>query len=174
MCSSVRLFAAGHAAELYLKAAHTFLFGSIDTAIGLGHDVKKIWDACKKEDDTFLAGHEIRDSILDVDFLDPAVRSGLTESEQRHLSEHQALYVIAKRDYLPNLKYFGLPWKPRRDGGTVIVWRYPDESLISFFGDLRRYLGHPLKGRADIIGDMLEYNEVPPPAACFLQKLSQG
>jgi len=170
MCHSVQLFTVGHAVELYLKAAHTKLLGDMQKAMRFGHNVRQLWDACKAKDPTFLTGREIRSSVLDVDFLNPAVRSGLSRGDQMHFVQHQALYIVAK--HLMNLKYLRLPWVPPRRGPAAFGWIFHDDYWIAFFGDLRKYLGHPEKHRRDIIGDLLD--DVTPSAAWFLRRLSQG
>ena len=65
----VKLFEIGHTVELYLKATSTKLTGDIDRAIKFGHNIKAIWDECKKLDGSFLPNYEIRDTIFNSDFI---------------------------------------------------------------------------------------------------------
>ena len=57
----VKIFTIGHALELYLKAVIAKQTGSVDKAVGFGHDIKKMWDKCKRIDPQFMHGYEIRE-----------------------------------------------------------------------------------------------------------------
>ncbi len=167
---SVLIFSVGHALELYLKAAHAKLFGDFDEALGFGHRVKDLWDACKKGDCAFLPNHEIRDAIFSLDFLDQQVFKTLSRDDQLHFIKYQSLYIIAK--HLQDLKYLGLPWKTRKKRGTTgMAWVQPDPYWITLFRDLRGYLGYPPHGKADFIKQQMDLGMIPPTAASYLSGL---
>jgi hypothetical protein len=169
---SVVTFSVGHALELYLKAAHTKLFGDFDKALKFGHRVKDLWDACKKGDCAFLPNHEIRDAIFSVDFLDQQVFKTLSGDDQLHFIDHQSLYIVAK--HLQDLKYLGLPWKTWKNWGTTknasIFYLHPDPYWIALFSDLRGYLGYPPHGKADFIKQHMN-GGITPAAAGYLSGL---
>jgi hypothetical protein len=170
---SVVIFSVGHALELYLKAAHTKLFGDFDKALKFGHSVKSLWDACKKRDSAFLPNHEIRDAIFSLDFLAPQVFETLSRDDQLHYADHQNLYMIAK--HLQDLKYLWLPWNTWKGWGTTpnagFFYFHHDPYWIALFSDLRGYLGHPEHGFADFIGQQMKLGNIPPAAAQYLSGL---
>jgi hypothetical protein len=51
----VNRFEIGHTVELYLKTTNTKLTGDTDRAIKFGHNIKAIWDECKKLDSSFFS-----------------------------------------------------------------------------------------------------------------------
>jgi len=166
----VAIFTVGHALELYLKAAHTKLFGDVEKVIKKGHNIKSLWDECKKRDGAFLPNHEIRGSILKVDFLDQHVFKTLTKDDQEHYIRYQNLYLIAK--HLSDIKYFSLPWNSRKKGGEkAVCWTSHDSYWITLFKDIRVYLGYPPKGKADFVEQQLRTGMLPSYAVHYLRGL---
>lgn len=162
----------GHAVELYLKAAHIKLYNDEDRAIGHGHHLQDIWRECRQRDPNFMRAYDIRDSILSKDFFDPKVAESFSEPDLLNFDYHRSLYAIIQQ--LQNLKYFGLPWKPkpRRPGGMYgVVTEHRDRYWIRFFKDLRNYLGYPSASTANIIKFELEHSAVslPPETAAYLK-----
>jgi hypothetical protein len=161
-------FSVGHAVELYLKAAHTKLFGDINAAIKHGHRIKDLWDACRQENPNFMKGYAFRDHVFSVDFLDGSVFKHLSSEDQLHFIENQSLYVVFK--HLQDLKYLGLPWKSR-SGPMALGFVHPDPYWTQFVRTLRTHLEYPPRDHADRILQMLELGCLPPDAAHYLQAL---
>ena len=150
------VFIIGHAVELYLKAAHIKIYNDEERAIGFGHRLHDIWSECKSRNAKFMQAFDIRDSIFKQDFFDPKVVMQLSEADKINFDSHRNLYAILKE--LQNLKYWGVPWKPKRLAETSIVTQWPDMFWVRFFKDLRGFLGHPSADHADIIRIELEHN----------------
>jgi hypothetical protein len=167
--TSVVIFSVGHALELYLKAAYTKLSVNLNEAIKFGHDVKRLWDACKERDPTFLQGHELRDSICSADPLVSQRWEKLSRDDLEHWANHQVLYVVAK--HLQDLKYWGLPWTTLENNGAMksICYLHPDPYWIALFRDLRGFLGYPEHGKGDFIKQHMK--DIPPAAASYLSGL---
>ena len=165
---SVKLFSIGHALELYLKAAYTKITGNIDQAIGLRHDLPKIWKDCQKEDPAFLPGYELRQSVLDQDLLHGEVYSNLDKDDRKHFSQNRELYVVAK--YLADLKYLGAPLKNVK-GAFALAIVFPNPKWVELFKELRAYLGHPEEGKLDIIQHHIEEGKLPPTSVEFLRQI---
>ena len=169
--SSVVLFTVGHTVELYLKSAHTKIFGDIYEAIKFGHRIKDLWDTCKKQDGSFMTEYELRDSIFSVDFLDQDVLQGLTKDDELHFISHQSFYLVTK--HLQDLKYLGLPWKTRQKKSLGVAFLHPDPFWVDFFKTIRAYLGYPEKGRGDHIAQLLKLGHLSEHAADHLKGLYQ-
>ena len=56
----VKLFLAGHALELYLKAALSKMTGDPSQAVQFRHRVKQLFDKCQSMDPLFLPNYELR------------------------------------------------------------------------------------------------------------------
>lgn len=164
---NVKLFTIGHTVELYLKAAITKITGDIERAINFGHQVKRIWDDCKAKDSGFMPRYEIRDDIYRIDLLNRPYE-GLSKEDIIHLGNNYELYVIAK--HLPDLKYLGAPLKTMK-GTAGLYLIHPHDYWIHFLKDIRHYLGHPAKGRRDIISFHMARSNMPPETVQFLQGL---
>jgi len=169
---NVKAFAIGHTLELYLKAANTKITGDIDRAIGFGHELKHIWDDCKLRDQNFMPSFEIRDSVFKSDFFklssSRGLKNKLNKDDIGHFLKNQELYVIAK--HLPDLKYLGAPLKTIK-GAFAFGFIHPNPYWIMFFKELRGYLGHPQKGRVDIISDHIDKRDLPVQSIQYLEDL---
>lgn len=163
------LYSIGHAIELYLKAAHTVKFGDIGTAIGFGHRLWDIWNACRANDSGFMSAYQFRDEVRSIDLLDPAAADGLGVDARTHLIEHQLFYLVLK--HLPDLKYFGLPWKTRKPMPSAVGFVHPDSRWIDFVRELRRCIGHPARDRADRVEQLIDSQVLPEVAANYLRGL---
>ena len=163
-------FSVGHAIELYLKSAHTKLFGDINAAIQHGHKIKDLWDECRKRDPNFMKGYGFRDHIFEMDVLDGSVFKRLTADDRMHFLQNRSLYVVFK--HLQDLKYLGSPWKTR-SGPWALGYRHPDPYWTVFIRRLRAYLGYPSQDRADHISQILELGRLPDHAADYLRALYQ-
>ncbi len=166
--SIVKLFSIGHALELYLKAANTKIDGDIDKAIKFGHELEELWIDCKAKDPSFLPGYELRPSVLKRNLLQPASYSSLDKDDQLHFLKYQELYVVM--NHLADLKYYGTPLKKVKGESSL--------SMISFnplwaelFKELRAYLGHPQKGKLDMIQHHIEEGKLPSISVEFLRQI---
>lgn len=166
----VNLFAIGHTIELYLKAANTKFTKDIDRAINFGHNIKCIWDDCKK-DPKFMPNFEIRDSVFNSDFLSGSRTKGSAKADQLHYLKNQELYILAK--HLPDLKYLGAPLKTVK-GAYALGYIHPNPYWIAFLKELRDYIGHPKKGRLDVIAHHLQEGDLPPQSIQYLKGLYGG
>jgi hypothetical protein len=100
---SVKMFSVGHALEIYLKAANTKMTQDIGRAIGFGHDIKSLWDDCKRTDAAFMTSYEIDDAIFSAYlFNQPKLQKDLTREQWLRFLHNQELYVVAH--FLPELK----------------------------------------------------------------------
>src|SRR4051812_6919500 len=64
---SVSRFALAHSIECYLKSAYILQTGDEQSAISFGHNLAKLWQACKDYDPTFMPDYEVRPSVLAAD-----------------------------------------------------------------------------------------------------------
>jgi hypothetical protein len=140
---SASLFSIGHAFELYLKAVHTKNSGNVDEAIKFGHNVKKLWEECKKKDSSFLSDYEIRPRIRSKElFMGSEDYSTMSKDDLLHFLQNKHLYLIV--EHLPDLKYFGLKWTTSsKKDGMSIGWCSHDPYWIKLFRYLRKYLEYP-------------------------------
>jgi hypothetical protein len=166
---SVKLFLLGHTTELYLKAAYVRMFADVPRAIKFGHDIKNIFNACKSHDSAFLYEYELRDHILQINFLDCQQIMKLPRDDQMHFIKNQNLYVIAKHQQ--DLKYIGLPWKTLPVGRRSFVMMGLDPYWIKFFRTIRSYLGYPNPPHADRIMQYLNIGGLPDAAVVYLRGL---
>lgn len=143
----------GHAVELYLKATLAKQTGNNSAAIGYGHNIKRLWDACKSNDANFIPEYKIRNIIFDKsryvdglninDWYNDLVASG----EVEHYHRNQELYTIAW--LLPDLKYTFAPSKVQGRKSEIVSWPHP--YWVDFFKAIRCYLDYPGAGRRDAI-----------------------
>jgi hypothetical protein len=167
---SVTMFSVGHTVELYLKAVYARHIGSVDDAIGYGHNIKGLWDACKTHDRNFMPDYEIRDEVYEVYTLERGERfeERFSEDDWESYRKLPELYLVAK--YLPDLRYF---WSPFRsiEGEYAMSSMHPNPSWIEFFRELRRYLGHPSPGELDFIRHQIDAGSLPDSARRYLERL---
>lgn len=163
----VKLFAIGHTVELYLKAANTKFRKDINRAIKFGHNIKSIWNDCKK-DSKFMPSFEIKDSVFNRDFLSASEVERLDEADRLHYFRNQEFYVVAK--LLPDLKYLGAPLKSVK-GAYALGFIHPNPYWIDFLRELRDYIGHPQKNRLDIIAHHLQEDDLPQQSIQYLKGL---
>ena len=164
----VKLFSVGHAFELYLKAANTKITGDIDRAIKFGHNLPKIWRDCEAQDRNFLPGWELRASILARNLFDSKDYDKLDKDDLQQFLKHQEIYVVAK--HLMDLKYLGAPLKSIK-GAYAMALFFPNPTWAKLLRDFRRYLGHPQKGKLDIIQYHIEQGELPANSLEFLREV---
>jgi hypothetical protein len=107
-----RMFAIGHATELYLKAAYLNSHpGATPQSLigGFNHAIASLLAKCKKASPELLRDYELRPELLKRDDLfGGATRAMLEEGRNEYFSHflrHQELYLAAKA--LQDLKYFG-------------------------------------------------------------------
>ncbi|OGN94413.1 MAG: hypothetical protein A2Z75_03075 [Chloroflexi bacterium RBG_13_50_10] len=169
---NVKLFAIGHTIELYLKAANTKITEDIDEAIRMGHNIKRIWDDCKRRDQNFMPSFEIRDSVFQSDLFQlhssEDSRNKLNKDDLLHFYQNQELYIIAK--HLPDLKYLGAPLKSIK-GAYALAVIHPNPYWITFLKELRGYLGHPEKGKLDAISHHIDEGDLPVQSIQYLKGL---
>jgi len=162
---AVTLFAVGHAVELYLKAVNL----KCDGKTRLSHEIKDLWDDCKRRDAAFMPSYEIRQSALDAPLF-----SGRNEFEFLNAADcesffsNMGLYLVAK--LLPDLKYAGLEMQ-RHSGPFARGSVYPDPYWIKFFSGLRAYLQYPAPEYRDPIAQHLRSGDVPARAREYLRGL---
>jgi len=165
---AVKLFSIGHAFELYVKAANAKQTGDVDGAVKFGHNIPKLWADCKRRDGAFLPQFELRPSVLARDLLDVNSYEQLTADDLRHFLENQEIYVIAK--YLADLKYFGAPMKQVKGAYAIgMITLHP--KWAELFRALRKYLGHPMGSKTDILRHYAERGGLPPSSTAFLQAI---
>ncbi len=164
----VKFFEIGHTVELYLKAAYTKKTGNIDDAVNFGHKLKKIWDACKTLDPSFMPQYVINDSIYYSDFISDNGASLSSVNCVQYL-ENQELYVILK--HLPDIKYLGAPLRTVKEGQSAWVILSQNPYWISFLKELRHYLGYPLPNHHDWIKTCITQKSIPPSAIEYLTNL---
>ncbi|MDP2719759.1 MAG: hypothetical protein Q8P44_08030 [Dehalococcoidia bacterium] len=165
--SGVKLFAIGHTVELYLKAANTMLTNDIDRAINFGHNLKAIWDDCKK-DSKFMPSFVFRDSVFNRYFLSESEAKCLDKADLLHYLENQEFYIVAK--YLSDLKYLGAPLKSVK-GAFSFGYVHQHPYWIKFLRELRDYIGHPNETRQDIIAHHLQEGDLPKQSTQYLKEL---
>lgn len=169
---SVSMFAIGFTVELYLKAVYAKYTGSVEDAIRHGHNVKRLWDACKSHDRNFMPDYEIRDEVYEAYTLERGEhfeeRLRLSEDDWESYCKFPELYLVAK--YLSDLRYF---WSPFRsiEGLYSMPSFHPNASWIDFVRELRRYLGHPSPGGGDFIRRKIDEGSLPADARRYLQSL---
>jgi len=132
-------FTAGHALELYLKAAVT-AHASFKEAKDLGHRLPKLWNLCEEYPGFPLKGL-IQPPLLDKasKIYDQNVRAKLHPELRKHLSENEILYLSLR--HVQDLKYLGLP------GQTIAPDQYltfalpvPNKVAIWQLGTLARWV----------------------------------
>ena len=162
---SVKLFSIGHAFELYLKAASTKITGDIDHAVGFSHRIPALWADCKKLDPQFLPEFDLRQSVLDLDLLQPIERTQLSDTDFDHYMRHQEIYVVAK--YLADLKYLGAPLKKVKGAYAIFSFSHHPK-WAELFRAFRKYLGHPSQGKSDVLKFHVESGKLPESSTQFL------
>lgn len=166
--TSTKLFSIGHALELYLKAAYSKMTGNVDEAIKFGHNIEKLWDACKNKDPKFLPNYELRTSVISQDILTGPIDKVLSKDDFFHFLKHQELYIVAK--HLADLKYFGAPLKTVK-GAYAFGYVFTNPLWEDLFVELRQYLGHPEKDKLDVLRHHLEDSNLPVSSTEFLKKI---
>lgn len=162
---AVKLFAVGHAVELYLKAVNL----KMDGKTRLGHEINDLWSDCKNRDPAFMPSYEIRQSVLHAPLFAGKDLSGLLSAPDfEHYYRNSWLYLTAK--LLPDLKYGGLEMQ-RHTGPFGIAYLYPEFHWIEFFRGLRRYLHYPAPNYHDPIAMHLRNGDLPVSASDYLQRL---
>jgi hypothetical protein len=166
---SVKSFAAGHAVELYLKAAVEKLTGNVEHAANFGHRIDKLWAECKRRDSQFMPQYEIRDSVLHADLFSGCdLTKEFNPTDLESYFQHLELYTVAK--LLPDLKYDGLPMR-RHSGPYARAWIYPNPYWTRFFREFRKFLKFPEAGHRDTIAEHIRDGSLPPAAVAFLRGL---
>jgi hypothetical protein len=107
-------FSAGHAIELYLKAA-VAAHESMAKATSFGHKLWSLWRCCEAYEQFPLKGLLRSDLVdLDRDIYSSTARQAFPEDVRRHLSHNELLYLAIR--HVQDLKYLGTPGKSLRDG----------------------------------------------------------
>lgn len=172
---SVSMFSIGFTVELYLKGVYAKHIGSVDDAIGYGHNIKRLWDVCKSHDRNFMPDYEIRDEVYEVYTLERGERERgecfekrLSEDDREAYFKCPELYLVAK--YLSNLRYF---WSPFRsiEGPYSMTYFHPNPFWIDFVREIRRYLGHPSPDCLDFVRHKIDEGDLPLRAVRYLQGL---
>ena len=101
----VKLFAVGHTVELYLKAANTKFTKDINSAINFGHNIKSIWNDCKR-DSKFMPSFEIRDSVFNRDFLLVKEVKSLDKDDRLHFFDNPMFFSNSSKEVLYTLYNF--------------------------------------------------------------------
>jgi hypothetical protein len=139
----------GHAVELYLKAAYTKQTCDIDGAIRFGHDIEKLFTACKKNDPKFM-------KVFD------SKKGG---SDTYNLMKHREFFVIA--DTLSDLKYLGASRKKITNIGVT----FQNDDWIEFVREIRGYLEYPPNGAMDTLKFYMERIEGNDTAKRFIEQV---
>jgi hypothetical protein len=145
----VTLFLIGHAVELYLKAAYTKQTCDIDGAIRFGHDIEKLFAACKKNDPQFMKVFNSKKGAPDI----------------YNLMKHREFFVIA--DKLSDLKYLGAPRKKITNIGA----EFQNDDWIEFVREIRLYLKYPSEGDIDTLKCYAERIEENVSAKRFIEQV---
>lgn len=172
----IKLFQVGHAIELYLKAVVTKQTGGIAFAITQGHNIKILWDLCKK-DPAFMPEYEIRSSVLDHDLLAPDgtdvyLKLKENEADYKHYQENAELYAVAKAH--PHFKYWSTPSNQYPNGFRVPGWLFPNPYWTRFVKGIRSYLGPQptlYSGDIDYIRDIIGLENLPKESRLYLSGL---
>jgi hypothetical protein len=131
-------FSAGHAVELYLKAAVTAV-ESLAEAAKFRHKMRALWEKCENLYGFPLKGH------LDLDLLDQTrdiysmeARNKLSAAQQIHLAENEALYLAIR--HVQDLKYLGTKG-PTLKGNYHLTFGLvvPDRTMIGHLLSLSRW-----------------------------------
>jgi hypothetical protein len=133
-----RAFNCQHALELYLKATSFQIHGRYK--FGTGHDIKLLWDKCKK-DSNFLPKYEIKPIILNklIELKGMGFENFLSNKDLEHYCHNTMLYRFCLHEK-GDLKYFGIDSNYKHD---YIVWG--DDLCyywICFFNNLNKYLNY--------------------------------
>jgi hypothetical protein len=169
--TSVQPFMVAHAVELYLKAAYARHTGSVQKAMGKGHNVKGIWDELR-QDPAFMPAYGLVESIYNQSAamaIGGALAAGTSPEDSRKYFAHQELYLVMH--LLADLKYIGTPIKAAKGGPISIGYIFPNEYWVGFFRELRNYLRYPATGELDHLAEALKGEDVPPRARFYLEKL---
>jgi hypothetical protein len=141
-----RLFAIGHAMELYLKAVYLHSHPDAtprEVANNFDHDIRRLLDECKHANPDLLHDYEIRMSIWSrgEDMFSPRYYDGLMKKraydEVLHFAKHQELYMAAKA--LQDLKYYPVPM-PSLAGPFGFAHIAPNPYWSTLFRELRGHL----------------------------------
>jgi len=170
----VPFWCAGHAVELYLKAAVVKGTGDQKKAMSFRHDISDLWKECRKLDPSFLPAYDLRDSILTRDILllrAPSRMQDLSPDDLQHFFDNEPLYIVAKLQ--GDLKYFPLHMHSRPDSPGVLVEAWPNMFWLKFVKSLRQYLEFPPPGTRDFIRHLLERDLqcVPDDTIAYLHQL---
>jgi len=166
---NVALFCAGHTLELYLKATYAKLTGKIEEAIKFSHNLEKLWDECRKIDQSFLSDYNIQKNILRTDFVNPKTRNQLGKDDLLNYLKFQELYLVLK--HLPDIKYGSAPWKSNSKESKAYATTHPNDFWIRLLGEIRKYLSYPPNGRGDFIKWAMESEPLSPQVLNYLKKL---
>jgi hypothetical protein len=166
------LFSIGHAVELYLKAAHTKIFGDLDAAIRHGHKIRNLWNECRRRDREFMKKYQFREHLFNMDLLDGSIFERCSPDDQTHYMRYQGLYMVFK--HVQDLKYLGLPWKSRQTGDYALAFGHPDDVYVPFFRGLRRYLSYPPPNGADRLQQIVETQTLPVTAQHYLREFYEN
>ena len=165
-----KIFCIGHAVELYLKSVYSKQIGNINQAIGLGHDIAKLFAECKKQDNKFMSGYELRSTVLQNDqFSQISWLNNLNNSDRDHYFKNQEFYLIAKHQ--KDLKYFGTKIHGRT-GEASMAFICPNDYWATFIKQIRDYLDYKEEGIGDKIEAYLEFEKgkIPLTTKEFLEK----
>lgn len=145
----VTLFLIGHAVELYLKAAYIKQTCDIDKAIQFGHDIEKLYEACKKNDPEFMKTFDAKKG----------------KPSEYGLMGHREFFAIA--DKLSDLKYLGATRKKIINIGA----EFQNDDWIEFVREIRAYLQYPPKGVDDTLRIYMERIEKNGAAKRYIEQV---
>lgn len=136
------LFSAGHAVELYLKAA-VALTANLTAATKFGHKLGDLWKHCESLPGFPLRGL-VREHLLaqDLDLYSQTVRQNLPPDDAAHVAEHELLYLSMR--HVQDLKYLGTPGATTRKLSAITFGTgVPNRPMIHTLGRLARWTWGP-------------------------------
>ena len=162
----VRVFALGRALELYLKAAHARMAGSLESGAGFGPDLPAIWFGCRDLDPSFLSAYDLRREVLSHDLLTPSDVAQLGKDDLVHFLQNQELYLLLRyhAEHVASGVLRTDPGASFPTGGFI-----PGPAWSALFGALRGVLGHPTAGEADVLAENLAQSKLPAFSVTFLR-----
>ena len=138
----VQLFCVGHAAELYLKAAHLKLNANINVT-KMSHRVGDMISALQAREPSVLTAYALREAVYNkfIGRLVPMTEIG--DPDYEHYIQHQELYFVSQ--YLADIKYMGTAHKVMPTTFSIMVAPC-NPYWLPFFKELRCFLGWPAQG----------------------------
>jgi hypothetical protein len=142
----VSLFTIGHAVELYLKATVLKIDPSFNVR-RLGHRVGDTIQTIRTLDAALLANYQLRPAVY-TKFMNGNLipMAAAADPDYEHYIANQELYWISR--HLADLKYLGTIHNTLPNTFAIMV-RPCNPYWLTFFNELRDFLGWPIAGAFD-------------------------